>query len=98
VYVPEADVEAETLRLLRRATPLTCGQYVAHELLAGRTPTVAGLVEAVEQGLDERRPLDPDLLDPARRAVRLAEAVEAAGDRPAELPFLAREYASARET
>jgi hypothetical protein len=97
VDVPEGDVEAETLRLLRRATPLTCGQYVAHELVAGRTPTVAGLVEAVEQGLEERRPVDPDLLDPARRAVRLAEAVEAAGDRPAGLPFLAREYATARE-
>ena len=97
VEVPEGDVEAATLRLLRGATPLTFGQYVAHELVAGGGPELAGLAAAVEEARAEGRPVDPDLLDPARRGPRLAEAVAAAAARPADLPFLAREYTSARE-
>jgi 1-acyl-sn-glycerol-3-phosphate acyltransferase len=96
VEVPEGDVETATLALLRRATPLTCGQYVAHEVLADREPAAAGLTEAVEHAVEEGRPVDPDLLEPARREARLAEAVAAARERPDELPFLAREYESAR--
>lgn len=95
--VPAGDVEKELLALLKRQTPLSVGQYVAHELLAGREPTDSGLREAGEEAMGEERPLDPDLRDADRRLVRLAEARVAAEERPHELPFLAREYASARE-
>jgi hypothetical protein len=97
VQAPPEDLEATTLELLRKGTALTCGQYVAHELEAGRSPTEAGLAEAVEAARAEGRPVDADLLDPGRRASRLANAVEAAGRDRTDLPFLAREYASARE-
>jgi hypothetical protein len=93
---PSEDVESATLRLLRRATPLTCGQWVAHERLAGAETSSARLGETVEAAREEGRPVDPDLLEPRRREERLAEAhaVEAS---VADLAFLAREYASARE-
>jgi 1-acyl-sn-glycerol-3-phosphate acyltransferase len=94
---PEGDVEAATLSLLRRSTPLTCGQLVAHELTAGRQPNSASLAKAVEEAEEEQRPVDPDLLDPGRRARRLADALAAAREKPDELPFLAREYASSRD-
>jgi 1-acyl-sn-glycerol-3-phosphate acyltransferase len=93
---PPADVESATLRLLRRSTPFTCGQWLAHERLAGADLTPARLAEAVEEALDEGRPIDPDLRDPRRRDERFAEA-RAAEAGPDELTFLAREYASARE-
>jgi hypothetical protein len=96
VEPPTEDVETATLELLRRATPLTCGQYVAHELLGGRDPDAGGLGDAVERSRAQQRPVDPELLDPEQRGIRLAEAVSAAERRRAELPFLAREYASAR--
>jgi hypothetical protein len=94
--VPAGDVERGTLALLKRQTPLSVGQYVAHELLAGREPTDSGLTETAEQAIAEGRPLDRDLRDPDRRLARLAEARVAAEERPHELPFLTREYASAR--
>ncbi len=76
--------------------PLTCGQFVAYELLAGRTPDEPALADAVEDARAQERPVDPDLLDRARREARLAEGLAAAEHLPAELPFLAREYESAR--
>jgi hypothetical protein len=94
--VPEGDVEEETLALLKQQTPLSVGQYVARELLAGREPTDAGLRETAEQAVAEERPHDPHLRDSDQRLSRLAEARVAAEERPHELPFLAREYASAR--
>lgn len=94
---PEQDIEDATLALLRRSTPLTCGQFVAHELLAGRQPDLPGLETAVDEARAEGRPVDPDLLQPAERAARLVEALAAAETRADELPYLAREYASARE-
>jgi len=96
VEPPGEDAEAATLELLRRATPLTCGQFVAHELLAGRDPDVEGLGQAVEESRSERRPVDPELLDPAQHRTCLGEAIAAAERGPGELQFLAREYASAR--
>jgi Acyltransferase len=96
VEPPSRDVEEATLGLLKRAMPLTCGQLVAHELLAGRTPDGGALADAVEEARAQERPVDPDLLDRGRREGRLAEALAAAERRPAELPFLAREYESAR--
>lgn len=96
VEPPAKDVEAATLELLRRATPLTCGQYVAHELLSGRDPDAEGLGQAVEEAHSEQRPADPELLDSTQRRIRLAEAIAVAERRPGELPVLAREYASAR--
>jgi 1-acyl-sn-glycerol-3-phosphate acyltransferase len=98
VEPPGEDVETATLELLRRATPFTCGQYVAHELLAGRDPGAEGLERAVDESRLEQRPADPELLHPAQRRIRLREAITAAERRPGELPFLAREYASARAT
>jgi hypothetical protein len=95
---PPEDPETGTLELLKRAMPLTPGQYAAHELLAGRDPTAAGLTEAVDVARSEERPLDPELLDPARRRARLADARRVAERRPRELPYLAREYASARSS
>ncbi len=91
-----ANVEETTLELLRRGTALTAGQYVAHELEASRSPTEEGLADAVEAAREEGRPVDPDLLDPVRRASRLADAAAVARRRPEALPFLAREYTSAR--
>jgi hypothetical protein len=97
VEPPAEDVEPATLELLRLATPLTCGQYVAHELVAGRHPDAEGLGDAVERARAQQRPVDPELLDPERRRIGLAEAIAAAERRPGELPFLAREYTSARQ-
>jgi 1-acyl-sn-glycerol-3-phosphate acyltransferase len=97
VEPPGEDVEAATLELLRRATPLTCGQYVAHELLSGRDPDAEGLEHAVDDARSELRPVDPELLDQTQLRIRLVEALEVAECRPEELPVLAREYASARE-
>jgi hypothetical protein len=96
VEVPSGDVGAATLRLLRRATPLTCGAWVAHERLQGAQTSAARLAEAVEAAREEGRPVDPQLLDPRRRGERLAEAL-AADASAADLAFLAREYASARD-
>jgi 1-acyl-sn-glycerol-3-phosphate acyltransferase len=94
---PDEDVEEATLQLLRRATPLTCGQWLAHERLAGGEITPARLAQAVEAARVEGRPVEPELLEPRAREERLAEAV-AARAAAQDLSFLAREYASARET
>jgi hypothetical protein len=75
---------------------LTCGQWVAHERLAGRDTTEARLAEAVAEARQDARPVDPELLDPRQRKERLEEALEAEVSAQ-ELAFLAREYASARE-
>jgi hypothetical protein len=96
VEPPAEDVEAATLALLRGATPLTCGQYVANELLSGRDPDAEGLERAVDDARSEQRPVDPELLDSTQLRMRLVEAIAAAERRPGELPVLAREYASAR--
>jgi len=96
VEPPSRDVEELTLGLLKRAMPLTCGQFVAHELLASRTPDPGSIAAAVDEARAQGRPVDPDLVDPERRKARLSEALAAAERAPAALPFLAREYESAR--
>jgi hypothetical protein len=85
---PDAGVEAVALSLLRRELPLTAGQIVA----AGADP-----VSAVDDAVASGRPVEPELLAPHRRERRLDEARAVAERRPGLLPFLAREYASARE-
>jgi 1-acyl-sn-glycerol-3-phosphate acyltransferase len=67
----------------------------ALELLRGIMPLTAGqLVAAGAARIEgDGRPVDPALGDPAR----LDEARAEAERKPGELPFLAREYASARE-
>jgi 1-acyl-sn-glycerol-3-phosphate acyltransferase len=95
VQPPTEDVEPATLRLMRRATPLTCGQWVAQARLAGEHLTVTRLAEAVVSAREEGRPVDPDLLDPRLREERLTEAL-AVDASAADLAFLAREFASAR--
>jgi hypothetical protein len=96
VEPPSTDIEEATLSLLKRAMPLTCGQFVAHELLAKRSPDPASLADAVDEARAQGRPFDPDLVDHERRKARLIEALAAAERVHAELPFLAREYESAR--
>jgi 1-acyl-sn-glycerol-3-phosphate acyltransferase len=93
---PTDDIEQAVLAQLRRTMPLTCGQFVAGELLAGRTPSLAGLADAVAAAREDGRPVDPDLLTGEDRARRLAAALPVAERRRDELPFLAREYESAR--
>jgi 1-acyl-sn-glycerol-3-phosphate acyltransferase len=93
---PTENVEQAVVDQLRRTMPLTCGQFVAGELLAGRTPSPGGLADAVAAALEEGRPVDPDLHTGEERARRLAAALVAAERRRADLPYLAREYESAR--
>jgi hypothetical protein len=93
---PTEDIEEAVLVQLRRTMPLTCGQFVAGELLAGGTPSPAGLADAVATARDEGRPVDPDLQTGEDRARRLAAALVAADQHRDELPYLAREYESAR--
>lgn len=96
VEPPEQEAEAEILALLRRTTPLTCGQFVASRLLDGGNPSEDELAEEVEAALRERRPIDQELTGDEGRRRRLAEALAVAARRENELPFLAREYRSAR--
>lgn len=93
---PARDVEPATLRVLRRSTPFTCGQWLAHERLAEREPSTARLSQAVERAREEGRPVEPDLLDPSRLDGRLSQALTANAS-VEDLAFLAREYASARD-
>lgn len=93
---PAEEIEQTVLTQLRHTMPLTCGQFVASELLAGRTPSSAGLADAVAEAREEGRPVDPDLLTEEDRARRLATALAEAEQHPDELPYLAREYESAR--
>jgi 1-acyl-sn-glycerol-3-phosphate acyltransferase len=86
VSPPAADVEDAALALLRRAMPLTAGQLVA-----------AGAPEsAVREAIVEGRPVEPALLPAASRGRRLAEAAAVARAAPDALPYLAREFGSAR--
>ncbi len=96
VRPPNDDVEPATLRLLRRAMPFTCGQWVAHARLTGDEPGASRLAAAVATAQEDGRPVEPALLDPRRRDERLAEAL-ASDTTPQELAYLAREYASARK-
>jgi hypothetical protein len=94
------DVEGALLGLLRLTMPLTCGQLVAGLLEAGAGADVAALerrlADAVAVAHDEGRPIEPDLLKQESRRQRLTEALAVAPRRAHELPFLAREYESAR--
>lgn len=98
--LPADDVEGTLVSLLRVTMPLTCGQVVATLLEAGAEADVAALerelADAVALAREDGRPVEPDLLTPESRRRRLAEALAAAPRRAHELPFLAREYASAR--
>jgi hypothetical protein len=95
---PTDAVEESVLALMRARMALTAGQYVAHELETGREPSRTGLDEAVATAQAEGRPVDPELLDGERRGLRLEQALAEARRQPGELPFLTREYASARRT
>jgi hypothetical protein len=85
---PRENTDAAALALLRRELPLTAGQIVAAGVDAS-----AAVAEAVAVA----QPVEPDLLSEDRRRERLAEAAGVAAHRPDRLPFLVREYASARE-
>ena len=80
--------------------PLTCGQVVAARLQAGADADLHALErdlsDAVAVAREEGRPVEPDLATAAGRRRRLTEALAVAPRRAADLPFLAREYASAR--
>ena len=100
VQLPKDDVEGMLLALLRVTMPLTCGQVVATLLEAGAEAEVAvlerELADAVAVAREEGRQVEPDLLAPESRRRRLSEALAVAPRKANELPFLAREYASAR--
>jgi hypothetical protein len=93
---PEERLDETLLAELKLQTALTAGQFVAHELGEGREPHPAGLAMEVEASRGQGRPVDPRLVDPEKRVAKLAEARAAADRSPEELPFLAREFASAR--
>ena len=98
---PSADIETGILALLRRTMPLTCGQVVAARLEAGAeadpTALERELADAVALAREEGRPVEPDLTTSEGRRRRLTEALATAARRSGELPYLAREHASARE-
>ena len=100
VEPPAEDVEGALLALLRITMPLTCGQVVAARLQAGADADLHALErdlsDAVAVAREEGRPVEPDLATAAGRRRRLTEALAVAPRRAADLPFLAREYASAR--
>jgi hypothetical protein len=97
---PESDVEPALLELMRRSMPLTAGQYTAHRLVEGASADPGelerGLVQAVEAAQAEGRPVEPLLLTADSRRRRLGEALAVAPRKPEALPYLAREYTSAR--
>jgi hypothetical protein len=80
--------------------PLTCGQVVAARLEAGADADLQALErdlgDAVAVAREEGRPVEPDLTTADGRRRRLAEALSVAPRKAAELPYLAREHASAR--
>ena len=98
---PAADVDAEVLALLEGTMPLTCGQVVAARLEAGAeadpTALERDLADAVALARDDGRQVEPGLATPEGRRRRLAEALATAPRRSRDLPFLAREHASAHE-
>jgi len=93
---PHEGLENVVLERLKRCTALTTGQFVAHELSEGREPHPASFAAELESSHALGRPVDPGLADPARRAAKLAEARAVAEEKPEEIPFLAKEFASAR--
>ena len=99
VEPPTEDVEGALPALLRVTMPLTCGQVVAALLQTGADADLHALErdlgDAVAVAREEGRPVEPDLATAAGRRRRLTEAL-AVAPRRAALPFLAREYASAR--
>jgi hypothetical protein len=97
---PRDDVDLELLRHLRRAMPLTAGQFAADRLVehAGFEGLDGDLAEAVAGARAEGRLVEPELLGAEGRRRRLGEALAVAPRRPStEIGFLAREYRSARE-
>ncbi len=93
---PHEGLENVVLERLKRSMALTSGQFVAHELSEGREPHPAAFAAEFESSRAIGRPVDPALADPVRRAAKLAEARAAAEAKPEEIPFLAREFESAR--
>jgi hypothetical protein len=99
VPAPEEDAEEAVLRLLRLATPLTCGQVVAGRLVEGSASArelERELEHAVVAARAEGRNVDPALAEPGSRRRRVADALAAARSNRADLGYLAREHASAR--
>lgn len=92
-FVPaRRDEENDMLGVLRRLMPLTCGQSVAHAVIAacGRGETTLSreeiarsLDEDLEQAGAEGRPVDPLLVAPASRGRRLDDAIAALASRGA---------------
>ena len=97
---PAEETESTLLGLLRGTMPLTCGQVVAAALVAGAEADPPALerrlAEAVAAAEEEGRPVERDLATEAGRRRRLAEALAAAPAHADALPFLAREFISAR--
>jgi 1-acyl-sn-glycerol-3-phosphate acyltransferase len=86
---PTEGLEEAVLAALRRWTPLTCGQVVAHTLLASSSGGIEQLTAheldvvleaAVQAAAREGRPIERALSTPAERRVRLSEALSFAVD------------------
>ncbi|HET8527539.1 MAG TPA: hypothetical protein VFL60_01415 [Gaiellaceae bacterium] len=94
---PRRNADAFVRALLAHTVPLTVGQVVAAALADGEGRTAAErLAREVDRAAAERRPVPPELHDPAVRALRVAEALAAARARPERLPRLLAAYRSAR--
>ncbi len=93
---PHEGLENAVLERLKRNTALTTGQFVAHELSEGREPHPAAFAAELESSQALDRPVDSALADTARRTAKLAEARAAAEEKREEIPFLAREFQTAR--
>lgn len=86
-FVPAPrEEEAEVLRVLRSLMPLTCGQLVAHTIVAacrrgetriGTADLARRLDAAIERANHDARPVDPLLGAAASRSRRLVDAAEA---------------------
>ena len=95
---PHEGLENAVLERLKKTTALTAGQFVAHELSEGREPHPAAFAAELESWRALGGPVDPRLADPAARVAKLAEARSVAEEKPEEIPFLAKEYETARSS
>jgi hypothetical protein len=98
---PASEVDRALLTLMRRAMPLTAGQFAAHRLSEGAEADPAALdwelAAAVECAQGANRPVEPSLLAESTRRRRLAEALAVAPAKPEAIRFLAREFRTARQ-
>jgi 1-acyl-sn-glycerol-3-phosphate acyltransferase len=95
VETPTEEVEEAIVGLMRRSMPLTVGQIVAARIAGGSSDPAAAersLAAAVDEARTRGRSFEPELGSASVRHGRVAEALAAAAERPADVAYLAREY------